>query len=159
MAFEIEFDGTESLDRIFEKLPAKYAKKPVIATFRKGARVFIRTLRSNTPSASGETKKGIGVKAGKGRNNISISVGFRGGKYMPAYQKAFWQNYGTLANRDASHSFQRGRRSVSSKWKGGIQPKRFVERSWQNTQDKVRQIIESELENETVKFLQKHAAK
>jgi len=159
MAFEVEFDGTENIDQILQKLPAKYAKKPVISTFRKGARIFTKTLRRNTPRDSGETKKAIGVKAGKGKNNASIKVGFRGGKYLPAYMKAYWHNYGTLENRDPSHKFQKGRRSVSSHWSGGIQPKHFVEESWESTQDKVQDKIEQELENETVKFLQKHAAR
>lgn len=159
MAFEIEFDGTESLDEIFEKLPAKYAKKPVVSTFRKGARIFTRTLRRNTPRDTGETRKGIGVKAGRGSRNLSISVGFRGGKYISAYMKAYWQNYGTLNNRASSHSFQRGRRAISSNWKGGIKPKFFVEKSWEGTQQQVQQTIESELENETVKFLKKKAVK
>jgi len=160
MAFtELEFTGAESLEDIFEKLPAKYAKKPMVSTFRKGARIFTRTLRKNTPKDTGETRKGIGVKAGRGSRNLSISVGFRGGKHMSAYMKAYWQNYGTLNNRAASHSFQRGRRTVSSNWKGGIRPKFFVERSWESTQDQVQQTIENELEAETVKFLQKHAVR
>lgn len=156
---ELKFDGTESLEQIFEQLPDKYAKKPMVSTFRKGARVFTRTLRRNTPKETGETRKAIGVKVGKGSRNLSIAVGFRGGKYYSNYMKAYWQNYGTLANRAGSHSFQRGRRTISSNWKGGIRPKFFVERSWENTQDQVQQVIENELETQTVKFLQKHAVK
>ncbi len=157
---EIEFDGTENLDQIFEKLPDKYAKKPVVSTFRKGARIFTRVLRKNTPKATGQTRKAIGVKVGKGTKNYSIYVGFRGkGKYMPAYFKAYWQNYGTLANRDSSHSFQRRRKTKTASWRGGIKPKRFVESSWESTKDKVQETIENELENETVKFLNKYAKK
>lgn len=154
---ELEFKGVTSLEQIFEKLPDKYAKKPIVSTFRKGAREFTKELRKNTPKASGETRKGIGVKAGRGSRNLSISAGFRTGKYMPAWNKAYWLNYGTMANRDPSHSFKRARRTISADWSGGIKPHKFVEKSWTSTADKVQSIIENELENETVKFLKKHA--
>lgn len=159
MAFEYEFTGTESLDEIFQKLPQKYAKKPMISTFRKGARIFTRVLRRNTPEKSKETRKAIGVKAGKSKKYPNIQVGFRQGKFLPGFQKAYWHNYGTLANRDPTHNFQSRRGSKSANWSGGIRPKGFVEQSWNSTADKVQQKIDQELENETRKFLEKHAVK
>ena len=157
--FEHEFTGVEDLSTIFKELPAKYGKKPVISTFRKAARPFVKQLRGLTPSATGETKKSIGIKAGRSAEYPSIQVGFRGGKYMPTWFKAYWNNYGTLANRDPQHSFVRGRKSKTATRQGGIRAKRFVEQAWDSTSEQSQRIVEDELKNETIKFLQKHAVR
>lgn len=152
---EYEITGTENLEKIFEQLPAKYGKKPIQAAFRKGARAFTTVLRRNTPNQTGETRKSIKAKAGKGP---SITVGFSGkGQYMPGYFKAYWSNYGTLSNRNGSHTFTKRRRPQTLSWKGGIKATGFVERSWDETKEKVEQTITTELVNETNKFLKKYA--
>ncbi len=154
---EVEFKGLENVNEIFEKLPSKYAKKPILATLRKGARIFVRDLRSVTPRKTGNTRKAIGIKNGKG---ISISVGFRTtGSYFPAWSKAYWMNYGTLSNRDGSHHFIKARKPGTQSWRGGIRPLVFVESSWNRTQSQVDKTIMAELQNETVKFLDKYAVK
>ena len=153
----VEFTGVENLDQIFEKLPQKYAKKPVIAAMKKGASIFTKDLRLNTPKKSGVTRRAIGVKAGKG---TTITVGFRtGGSYMPAWFKAYWSNYGTLENRDSSHSFVKGRLPKSRSWNGGIRPLRFVEASWNRTQGRVEKTIMDNLKSETDKLLDKYTVK
>ncbi|HOI48332.1 MAG TPA: HK97 gp10 family phage protein [Prolixibacteraceae bacterium] len=152
---EIEFTGVENIHEIFAKLPEQYGKKPVTATFRKGAAHFVKALKQSAPVASGDTKKSIGIKGGKG---ASIIVGFRTGKtYMPAWFKAYWNNYGTLSERDPSHQFVKSRKKKTINWKGGIRPLRFVEKSWDATRAQVQNTINEELVSQTEKFLKKHA--
>ena len=154
MAAEFEIIGADSLVTIFEQLPEKYGKKPIQAAFRKGAKPFIAALKKSTPVKSGDTLKSIKVLTGKG---ASINVGFSGKKqYMPGYMKAYWSNYGTMANRDRSHSFKQRRKAKTANRQGGIVAKRFVEDSWENTRGEVQKIINDELMNETQKFLNKH---
>ncbi len=155
---DIEFTGFESLNEILEKLPSKYAKKPVVSTFRKAAKPFTRELRRNTPKKTGETRKAIGVMPGKGRFNSSIKVGFRTkGKYLSPWFIAYWQNHGTLNRRSKGHTFRRGLRCKTSHWTSGVKAKGFVERSWEKAKNECMKIAESEMLNETKKFLQKHA--
>lgn len=154
-AVTIEFTGVENLQQIFNKLPGQYAKKPVQAAFRKAARPFIQALKRSAPHATGETAKAIGIKAGKGPY---IAVGYRAGKgYMPAWFKAYWSNYGTYANRERSHTFKSKRKDKTAARRGGIVPKLFVERSWEQTKSQAEQIAQKELVTQTEKFLQKHA--
>ena len=154
MAFEFDIKGTDSIEKILQGLPQKYAKRPMVATFRKGARIFTKELRQNTPKATGETRKAIKVKAQRG---IGITAGFSGqSSYLPGYFKALWANYGTLENRDSSHTFSRARKAKTSSWSGGIKAQKFVERSWDNTKKQVQDTINKELKTETLKFLNKY---
>lgn len=152
-----EISGLDNLQTILKQLPEKFAKKPVQQTFRKAARPLLASIKKGAPKATGQTKKAARIIAGKGAN---ISVGFSGkGSYMPAYFKAYWKAYGTLERRDPLHSFK-NRRKEKTKWRqGGISASRFVERAWDQTREAVQKTIESDLYNNTIKFLQKHAYK
>jgi HK97 gp10 family phage protein len=151
---EIEIIGIQELSNIFAQLPEKYGKKPVVAAFRKGAAIFSKQLKQSTPTASGDTRKSIKVKALRG---AAINVGFQGKGNMPAYFKAYWNNYGTLSNRNASHQFKKSRKRITANWSGGIRAGGFVENAWEQTKNTVQTTINTELETQTVKFLQKHA--
>ena len=153
-AVEYHIDGTQSIETILQGLPLKYAKKPVVATFRKAARPFTKVLRSNTPTQTGETRKSIKVIAQRG---IGVAVGFSGkSQYMPGYFKAYWSNYGTLDNRNTAHSFVKPRKGKSASWSGGVRATGFVEDSWEQTKNTVETTIVKELQNETLKFLNKY---
>ena len=153
-AKEFEIIGADNIAKVFEQLPFRYGKKPVVAAFRKGAKPFVSVLRKNTPKQTGETRKSIKVKALRG---AAITVGFSGaGSYLPGYIKAYWNNYGTLSNRDAGHRFTKARKSKSSSWQGGIKATGFMEKSWEETKNQVQDTIDTELETQTVKFLNKY---
>lgn len=156
---EIEFIGTESIQEILNKLPMQYSRKPVLAAFRKGARPFIQEIKNRSPRRSGEMIKGVGISNVKDRNDIAIRVGFRGGKYITNWFKAYWQSYGTYSRRSQVHQFVRPRKSRTAKWGGGIRPKYFVDLAWQTTREQVADIVTKEMEAQTVIFLQKHAIK
>lgn len=148
-AVTLSFTGAESIQEIFNKLPAKYSKKPVQAAFRKAARPFVKSLKAAAPGSA----KAVGIKAGKGPY---IQVGFSGAKDKFAFFKAYWKNYGTLANRDQSHKFKKARKAHTASYRGGIVPARFVEKSWEATKDQVEKTVQTELVTQTEKFLQKY---
>lgn len=159
----IELTGTEQLTEIFEKLPEKWGKKPIVATLRKGANSVRKQIRQNFPSEISPLIKSVGIKAGKG---ISLSVGVLGkkgfvtlkdGRDYDVYFPIYWFNYGTYANRDSGHQFKKARKSVSANRGGGIRAQLFIEKSWEQSQKQAEQIINDELQNETVKFLKKYA--
>lgn len=157
MPVEFDIKGTEAIEDILRMLPQKYAKKPMVAAFRRAVRPFTKTLKSKTPRDTGDTRKAVKVKAQRG---IGITAGFSGAKgNMPAYMKAYWLNYGTLSNRASGHPFSRPRKSKTSSWRGGIKAKGFVEESWEQTKNTVQDTLEKELKEQTHKFLQKHAVK
>jgi hypothetical protein len=152
-------EGLQSIDNILHQLPEKYGKKPIIAAFRRGAKIYLTSLQK-TSNATSSLKSFIKAKATKG---IGLLSGIYGEKpkgkvndYIPEYFKYYWKNYGTLTFRASNHQFKYRRRARTSKWKGGIKPVNFAERSWAETKDKVQETIEKELESETLKFLNKH---
>lgn len=158
-----EIRGDEELQEIFEKMPARYAKKPVTATFRKGANEYNRALKANIPSSMSSLKKLVKVKVAK--RGITVIAGAfanvgtvttRRGKEFDAFFLLYWSNYGTLQNRHAAHRFDRPRKRISAAWKGGIRPQLFAERAWETSKDRAMDTINNEIESETLKFLNKY---
>jgi hypothetical protein len=159
----IELTGEEQLNEIFEKLPEKWGKKPVLSTFRKGANAVRKQIRANFPQQIKSLSPAVGIKAGRG---ISLKVGIFGkkgyvrlkdGKDYDVYFPIYWFNYGTYAERASEHTFKQSRKSKSANRSGGITAQLFVEKSWEQTKKQAEQIINDELKNETLKFLKKHA--
>lgn len=163
-AVTVEFTGVENLQEIFNKLPEKYAKKPVQATFRKAAKPFTKLLKSSFPSRLSSllkivgvvnNKKGAGITAGILSKKGQVTL--KDGRSYDAFFPIYWNNYGTLANRDPSHTFKKKIKQKSAGKRGGIIPIRFVERSWEQTASEAEKIATEELKNETEKFLKKYA--
>jgi len=161
----IEITGAESLEEIFDKLPKKFAKKPLIAALRKGAREFTKDLKSVIPLQG--AKKAVGTKAGKG--NVAyvmagilsgkVNVTLNDGKQYDVYTPLYWLNFGTGANRNSSHVFQKKRKAVSAGWKGGIKPLGFVQNSWSRTETRTTKVVEDDFKVEIMKVIDKYAVK
>lgn len=159
----IEFTGVENLQEIFNKLPEKYAKKPVQAAMRKAAKPFITATKSNLPSRLSSLKKIISIVNNKGAG-ITAGVLSKKGmvtlkdkKNYDAFFPVYWSNYGTYANRDSSHKFVQKRKAKTANRRGGIVPLRFVEKSWDATKAQAEEIAQKELVTQTEKYLQKYA--
>lgn len=159
----IELTGEEQLMEIFEKLPEKWGKKPIVATLRKGANSVRKQIKANFSTQISPLVKAVSIKAGRG---ISLSVGVFGkkgyvtlkdGKDYDVYFPIYWFNYGTYSERTGEHIFKYSRKSKSANRYGGIRAQLFIEKSWEQSKKTAEQIINNELENETVKFLKKHA--
>jgi hypothetical protein len=159
--------GKEELDKIFRDFPEHGYRKPVIAAFRKAANPVKKEMASQLPGYLKPLKKVIKIKPGKGKS-MRLSVGFYSGQGMyrnrrgrdwDPYMLAYWHNYGTLANRDPSHSFKKPRRAGTAAFKGGIRPRRFVEIAWENSKGQAQKEFEKKFDEELTKFLEKNAVK
>lgn len=159
--------GTENLKQIFRQFPEGGYRKPIIAGFRKAAKPVADAFAAALPSDLRKLKKIIKIKPGKGKS-MTLSVGFTGGistyrnsrgQDWDPWQLVYWFNYGTLANRLASHQFKTPRRKVSAARSGGIRPRQFVEAAWENSKDEAQRTFETEVDKEIIKFMERLAAK
>ena len=90
-------------------------------TFRKAVKYKVSQRKD------GNTYALVGILDSKKHNN--------GGKIPRPFLKAYWKNYGTLANRDPQHKFAQPRKSISSGWRGGIKPSHFFEQAMSGTDE------------------------
>ena len=136
MAISGTIEGYDTLNS-FLMDHTKELDKTVIGSLTKGGRVIQREVIARMPDKLKVFKSIFGIKKVKS-NNACVTVGFFGRKLSyvnrrgvkwDAFNLLYWSNYGTLSNRDASHTFTKGRRSVSKKWKGGIAPLRFFDKA------------------------------
>lgn len=160
-------DGTENLKRIFAELPEKGYRQPVVAAFRKAAKPVANAMARNLPASLSAIKKIIKTKPGRGRS-MTLSVGFTGGmskftnsrgQTWDPWQILYWSNYGTLANRLASHDFKTPRRKRSAGWQGGIRPGLYVEKAIEQSMPEAQRVFESEFDKNITKFFEKYAAR
>lgn len=98
---------------------------------RAGARAVSKRLRAASPQAF---RSIIGATLKRTREGVySMYIGFNNkeglpkGDKIPTWFKAYWSNYGTLANRDPDHKFTRPVRKKRQSVRGGIQPRNFFE--------------------------------
>ena len=153
----IEFEGDYSLEQILTKLPSQYGKKLMHNIFAKAARPFVTSLRSEF---NGSAKKGVTTVRGKSNDVPALWAGLvRTSSNSFSYQKAYWKNFGTLENRMQGYPFLNTRKRKTANWKGGVKPISAVDRIWNLKAAECESIIEKDAEVETVKFLNKYAAK
>lgn len=152
----VEFDGTENLEQIFQKMPKEYGRKPMIQTFRKAGRPLVNEIKRN--AAPGHQKL-VGIEAA--RKAAAVAAGFKSWRGAMNWErvKAYWREYGTLQNRSKIYSFRRPVRTKHRNWKGGIRPRHTVDRAWANKAGEVESIIERDMEKVTLRFLNKYAKK
>ena len=162
-----KLDGYDNIITIFRETPEDGHRKPVIAAFRKAAEPVKKAMIANLPADLTPLKKVIDIKAGKGKS-MTLAVGAYGRKMMyrnsrgviwDPYMLLYWHNYGTLANRNDEHSFQKPRRKPSLNWKGGIKAGLFFERAIDQSLPEAQRTFESSYEVSHQKFLEQRAAK
>ena len=167
MSSDFTIDGTDNLKRIFNELPEMGYHQPVKAAFRKAAKPVSKAMAGNLPPSLSSIRKIIKTKPGRGKS-MTLSVGFtagiskfvnRRGQAWDPWQLIYWFNYGTLANRFASHNFKAARRGKTASYSGGIRPGLFVEKAIEQSMPKAQKTFEQEFEKEFTKFLEKRAAK
>lgn len=156
MAESLQIEGMKELETILKGLPEKAGKRAMQSSFRKCAKPLLDSVKRTAPVKSGETKKSARIVNTKG---AGVKVGFsRKGKDIPAYMKAYWKAFGTLANRMSSHRFLNKRKSKSAKWKGGIQPNDFFNEAYQNTMGKVTENIGKDFSKNVTDYINKKKA-
>ena len=162
MSYEIK--GAKEIERMLTKLPLKVSKKAVVKTFRKGARPFVKQLKSNL---TGGLKKTVGTKSLRGKepalkagiitNKKKYKSG--AGSELDAYLVAYWLEYGTLSKRSKEHKFIKARKKKTRNWRGGINPGRTITAAAEATEKEAEEIVlntlQSNLEKEMDKYLKK----
>ena len=151
----IQFSGHESLNEIFTRLPDQYQRPVMLKIFAKAAAKFISSAKKDF---NGSLKKSIGYVQGKSKDRPAIYAGLvhkSGNSWQ--YQRAYWRNFGTLTNRDPSHSFVRPRKGVSAKWRGGQLPLQAVGKAWEQTQGEAERVINQDAAKIANDYLTKKA--
>jgi len=96
-------EGADRITAMFEKMPKEMAAETKKA-MRSASRPHLARMRSAAPYTQWKGLSKVSVRTKKGI--ISCVVGFFGPKAVHwEWMKAYWYNYGTLARRDPSHTF------------------------------------------------------
>ena len=165
-----KIDGMANLQKIIKDMPEHGMRKPVRTAFRKSGEVVKRAMANSLPSNMKQIRKVIKIKEDKVKS-AGLTVGFYAntgifrnsrGKQTDPYFVLYWQNYGTLANRNTDTGLQRfktPRRKKTASWKGGIKPGLYVEKAWEGSKGEAQQVFEKTYEQEITKFLEREAYK
>lgn len=160
----VDFSELKELNPFFDN-QEKIMNTTVLNSFMKGAALAKKEFKKSTPSRLSKFNETIAVKKQKPKNGIlEVVVGYFGRKLFyvnargvkwDAFFLLYWSNYGTMAKRASDHSFQYGRRKISSAMKGGIQPVKFFDK----TADLVMSPAFNEIDSSVEKELNKQVAK
>ena len=121
----MKIEGGELALQTFKEFPIK-ADKVVKEAMRDASKVVVKDLKAKMPNKT--FRKAVKSKIAEGADYTFANVGIlRSKKDNLTWFKAYWKNFGTLANRDVSHKFVYPRKHISSKFKGGIKPSHFFE--------------------------------
>lgn len=164
MSKTVEIEGIETLDS-FLKNHSKELDKTVLDSLVKGSREVRNDVVSRMPANLKKFESIFGTKKLPKAAIPSVLVGFFGRKMnyinkrgvkWDAFMLVYWQNYGTMANRDSSHDFQSARRTISRNKKGGIKPLNFwdngVNTSYETALDKSAEDVEKTIDQLSVKY-------
>lgn len=157
---DVKFEGVDEAMEVLKAYPIN-AHKVVDKAIRKAGRDAVKEVKKAVPHSQWK-------KIAKGRlksNKEGDSAYFFGlfkdklqdSKKMPDWNKAYWLNYGTLANRDRTHRFAYARRPESAHWKGGIKPRRYIDLPLEIGLEKMRFRFVKELDKATNEILNAHA--
>ena len=137
-------EGTNEALKQLEEYPIK-ADKVVRDALRAAARPIAAQMRSQMPNKS--FRKAVKVKIAEGKVYSFANVGIlRPKKNWDIWNRAYWKNYGTLANRDPSHKFTMARKRKSAHFKGGIKPRHFFEPALAGIESKFKTNLIQELD-------------
>ena len=136
MADQIKIDGLDSLDDFIQN-HTKELDKTVSLSLAKGARVVNKAILNAMPGNLQKFKPILSVKTYNKGKSPAVLLGFFGRKMYyvnrrgvrwDSFFMVYWQNFGTMANRDSSHQFITARRKKTKTYSGGIRPSNFFER-------------------------------
>lgn len=129
----VTIEGADQALRLLEDFPIK-ADKVVKDAMKEASKAVAQNIRPKMPNKSFRKAVRYTVKDGEEYTFANVGI-LRGKKKWFEWSKAYWKNYGTLANRDPKHKFAQPRKSKSSGWKGGIKPAHFFEPALSGTEE------------------------
>lgn len=138
MATRIKIDGLEDCLKCMDAAPENLLKMSRTAT-RTAARATVKHIKKGIPATWRSLTSSKVTKSSDGKLSATIGLynkqGGRSGGKTPAWFKAYWANYGTLAGRDPSHRFQypvKHRKTAAAaarRNKGGEKARNFFEKA------------------------------
>lgn len=180
--FSVEFEGVNNIKECMDQLTVQYQRTVMQRIYTKAASKFLTDAKRRF---KGSLKKTIGMVHSKGEGYPTSWAGlvYKGNSkskseaktdYYWIFQRAFWFNVGTLANRSKTYDFatarvQRSRPKKKGKgmtkiraanlWKGGIKPADAISQAWTANQAAAQKVIETESAKIANKFIQSKANK
>lgn len=132
MDARVAIRGAEEYDALMKAFPDR-AAKAALKAMRTAAQQTARTAKAPVPRSFRSIVKGIAKDSRSRRGHdfyavVGLVAPHRSSGGSDRYWKwirAYWQNYGTLANRKRGHGFTAPRKRGTQDWKGGIEPRLF----------------------------------
>ena len=147
----VHIEGIEQARTTLELYPIKI-DKVVKDSMRQAAKAAAQVMRPKMPNKT--FRKAVKYTVKKGKEYFFANVGIlrskkekvkilpNGKKDVTIWSKAYFKNYGTLANRDPGHKFTYARKSVYRDRKGGIKPAHFFERTMNGAEEVMQKKFE-----------------
>ena len=142
----VEIEGVDEALQILEEFPIK-ADKVVNEALREAAKAGAQLIRPKMPNKT--FRKAVKYKVKDGEEYTFANVGIlrpkKQGDQRWAWMRAYWKNFGTLANRDTAHKFTYARKPKYANRKGGIKPAHFFEPALSGVDDTMKKRFEESL--------------
>lgn len=168
MANAITIQGLDDCLRFFDQAPENLMKVSRTA-MRDGGKEVSKMARQRLPKRWRKLVRSKVLRSYKG--NIQVLWGLFNGHQQQGHQnkngaiddwfKAYWLNYGTLANRDPEHHFQtpvKHRKTAAAARRRsteGIKPRKFFEAAIQGWEDRFTEAFSASLKNQEDKLYER----
>ena len=139
----VHIEGIEQARTTLELYPIKI-DKVVKDSMRVAAKEAAQVIKPKMPNKTFRKAVKYNVKKGKEFTfaNVGILRPKKQGDQRWAWMRAYWKNYGTMANRDPAHKFAYPRKPKYSNRRGGIKPAHFFESSMNGVEDVMQKRFE-----------------
>lgn len=145
-----EIEGISEALKFLEEYPFS-AEKIIKKSAQKAAAAGVKLIKSRLPHASYKRVTRYKVY---GQDWTVALIGLFGSKWNSdtqfRFMKAYWNNYGTLRNRDTSHKFANSIKPISADRNGGIRPQHFFEKSLSGVDNVVFNTFKEQLNKNTI---------
>lgn len=163
----VKTEGVEDLIEVLEKLPPKVAMRPLKQTLKRAAKPLEQEAKNTLPVKLSDLKQAIttkvmrsipAVKTGVYTKRVVVMLPHKGKEIeWDAYYLLYWHNYGTLYRRDPNHYFQKPVNIRKEHLSGGINPKKFIQKAYDNRFAEVVAYAEAHLLADAEKFLDRNS--
>ena len=139
----VHIEGIDQAKDFLELFPIKI-DKVVKDSMRQAGKAAAQVIRPKMPNKTFRKAVKYNVKKGKEFTfaNVGILRPKKQGDQRWAWMRAYWKNYGTMANRDPAHKFAYPRKPKYSNRLGGIKPAHFFESSMTGVEDVMQKTFE-----------------
>lgn len=163
----VKSEGVQELIETLERLPPKVAMRPLKQTLKRAAKPLEQEAKNTLPVKLSDLKQAIttkvmrsipAVKTGVYTKRVVVMLPHKGKEIeWDAYYLLYWHNYGTLYRRDPNHYFQKPVNIRKEHLSGGINPKKFIQKAYDNRFAEVVAYAEAHLLADAEKFLERNS--